>query len=175
MKVKVTFEFNSEAEAIVFLDRSSNPVAPVKSAAVEPSQAAKAPDAAGSDKRGRGRPKKVNGPASVPAVGATRPAPQTPAAPTTKTVAPEKAPDEAHKADPAGVVPAPVAAVPTPEQVVAALQKVLKAKGMPVTQQVFQRWGVTRGAEVKDAARAEFIAYCEKVATGEVDPAKAAA
>ncbi len=173
MTIKITLEFNNAAEAIVALDRLIGSPAPAKNPPVEASQAAQAP-VAGEPARGRGRPKgsTKNKTAGDPPAVATKAV--VPEQPVELPVAAVKAATEqdAPRGTAVRDVPGTTAPIPGPRDVVAALQKVLTAKGMPTTQVVFQRWGVTRGAEVKEEDRAKFIAYCEDVAAGKIDPAK---
>lgn len=165
MKIQVTLEFNSPEEAIVALGKYvKDAPAPVKSSSHEAPQAVQAPVAAGTPKRGRGRPPK-NAKAEEPpkptvvaaeARGAESPAPvadagSSVAAPPEEKVSTQSAP-------------------PTEQDVIAALQACLNAVGMTKTRACFARFGVTRGSEVEPDQRAEFITYVGKVAKKEIDP-----
>lgn len=182
MKTQITFDFNTPEEAIAwmakaFMPEDKKPKAPETAGTRQSdrgtdridSKLTPTPAAEGQTKRGRGRPpKKVAAPdmteAKAPALPIPSPAAVTPVTPPPVKSSPIEAPQAAQ---------APAAGVPSPTDVVSALQRVLTAAGMNAAQDIFKRHGVKRGAEVKPEDRAAFIAYCDGVAKGEIDPAKA--
>ena len=194
MKTKVTFEFDKPEEAIAWMAKTfmpeEKPKAPVKNPSVEAGQAAQPPAAEG-PKRGRGRPPKNTATQSTAsAAGATVPdsgsaaengahGKATPDGTTERIAPPSTTPDPTTVATSSVASPPKsesevkgAAAALSPGDVTSALQRVLTAKGMDAAQLIFQRHGVRRGADVKPEDRAKFIAYCDKVAKGEIDPAK---
>lgn len=168
-RVTVMFEFNSADEAIVFLGKQVDD----PSAAVVVTPRAPAPQPAAQstvEKRGRGRPKKANTD-KTGAAGEGSPSPaQAPAAPAQAPAA-SAVTSAAEAAAPAQPAPA-TTGVPSKEDLVAAMQAILDNKSVDAVMAVLAKYGVESAGQLPEEKRAEFIAYCGKVAKGEVEAGK---
>lgn len=154
-RVSITFEFNSNEEAVLFLGKQIPEDG--KGVMVQTGDSQVATPQPG-EKRGRGRPR-TKGKAAAGG-GGSSPA-EAPAAAAAETAAPETAGAEKQET-------APAAAVPTKEQLVTAMQEIMDTKGIDAVMTVLAKYGVEGAGQLPEAKRAEFVTYCGKVARGEV-------
>jgi hypothetical protein len=180
-RTTVSFEFASVEEAVLFLGKQIPEVAKaVVVSAPAVAAAPAAPPAVESEKRGRGRPADPNSRRSkaakkteVAAGGGSSPA--APAATAPETTEPEKADVRQQPSVPASagepsVAPATVA--PSKQDLVDAMQNIMDTKGIDSVLTTLAKFGVEGAGQLPEAKRAEFIAYCTKVAKGEIEAGK---
>ena len=181
-RVTVTFEFNSQEEAIVFLgkqipDATAAVVVAAKAPAATPASKQAVVAKEPTEKRGRGRPADPNSRRSKAAkkelpeaTGASDPSPAAaPVASPSETVAPD-APSPSAAPTPASA--APVATVPSKDDLVAAMQAILDKQGIEKVMTILAKFGVEGAGQLPPEKRAEFIDYCGKVERGEIEAGK---
>lgn len=182
-RVTVTFEFNSAEEAVLFLGKQIDDTSAVT--VVAPKTTLAQPPAAEGPKRGRGRPKKADKQGAAGEGSSSSPV-QEPAAPVSeakpaveaggasgKAGAGDAASAEStDRATPPSTSSAVAAAAPSKEDLVAAMQGVLDNKSVDAVMNILAKYGVESAGQLPVDKRVEFIAYCGKVARGEVEASK---